>query len=119
MARIGLLGGSFNPAHEGHIHISKQAARTIGMLSVLALGLEAKSPGELRVFLWLELVLPARAGLEGHSLAAQLKEPSAPRTFPAITTQSQNNHAVRTDRLQCGGWALERSQALAAYETKD
>lgn len=28
---IGLLGGSFNPAHEGHLHISLQAMRRIGL----------------------------------------------------------------------------------------
>ena len=29
--RIGLLGGSFNPAHDGHIHLTKEALRTLGL----------------------------------------------------------------------------------------
>lgn len=33
-ARIGLLGGSFNPAHEGHRHISLVARRRLGLDAV-------------------------------------------------------------------------------------
>ena len=29
--RIGLLGGSFNPAHEGHLHISTQLLKRLGL----------------------------------------------------------------------------------------
>ncbi|MFW0777550.1 MAG: nicotinate (nicotinamide) nucleotide adenylyltransferase [Rickettsiales bacterium] len=28
---VGLLGGSFNPAHEGHLHISEHALKKLGM----------------------------------------------------------------------------------------
>jgi arylsulfatase A-like enzyme len=42
--------------------------------------------------------LPARQDLEGHSIAAQLKDASAPREFPAITTHNQGNHTVRTEK---------------------
>jgi arylsulfatase A-like enzyme len=41
--------------------------------------------------------LPARKGLEGHSLAPQLKDAQAPRPWPAITTHGPNNHTVRSE----------------------
>ncbi|MBV9045874.1 MAG: nicotinic acid mononucleotide adenylyltransferase, partial [Alphaproteobacteria bacterium] len=28
---IGLLGGSFNPAHEGHVHVSEVALKRLGL----------------------------------------------------------------------------------------
>ncbi len=36
-------------------------------------------------------------GLEGHSLMPQLKDASAKREWPAITTHNQGNHSIRTE----------------------
>lgn len=41
---------------------------------------------------------PARPDLEGHSLVPQLRDPGAPREWPAITTHNHNNHGIRTER---------------------
>jgi len=41
--------------------------------------------------------LPPRDGLEGHSLVPQLRDASAPRPWPAITTHNQDNHGVRSE----------------------
>ena len=40
--------------------------------------------------------LPAKSGLEGHSLAPQLREAAAPRPWPAITTHNPGNHTARS-----------------------
>lgn len=32
--RIGLLGGSFNPAHDGHVHLSAEAGKRLGLDAV-------------------------------------------------------------------------------------
>ncbi len=42
--------------------------------------------------------LPARPGLEGHSLVSQLRQADAPRQWPAITTHGPNNHGIRSQR---------------------
>jgi arylsulfatase A-like enzyme len=42
--------------------------------------------------------LAPRYGLEGHSLVPQLKDASAPRPWPAMTTHNRGNHSVRSER---------------------
>jgi arylsulfatase A-like enzyme len=72
----------------------------------VAAGGRCVSPAEL-LDLYPTLVelcgLPQSDKLEGHSLAPQLKDASAPRAFPAITTHGPNNHAVRS-----AGWRYVR-----------
>lgn len=41
--------------------------------------------------------LPAVVGLEGHSLGPQLRDATAPREWPAITTHNAGNHGIRTE----------------------
>ena len=45
--RIGLLGGSFNPAHEGHVHASDLALKRLN----LDLDDEKIPPDRLQIFL--------------------------------------------------------------------
>jgi arylsulfatase A-like enzyme len=42
--------------------------------------------------------LPRPRGPEGHSLLPLLKNPAAPRPWPAITTHGPDNHGIRTER---------------------
>ncbi len=42
--------------------------------------------------------LPARTDLEGISLVPQLKDATAKRNRPAITSHNQGNHGIRTER---------------------
>ena len=44
------------------------------------------------------LGLPEKDGLEGISLAPQLRDADAPRERPAITTHNHDNHGVRSER---------------------
>ena len=42
--------------------------------------------------------VPKPDGLEGHSLVTLLKDASAPREWPALTSHNQGNHAIRTEQ---------------------
>jgi arylsulfatase A-like enzyme len=55
--------------------------------------------------------LPAKKGIEGHTLVPQLKDPCAPRPWPAITTLNQGNDSVRTEHWRYIRYA-DRSEEL-------
>lgn len=68
----------------------------------VAKGAVCKKPAELLDIYptLLELCgLPENKKLEGHSLAPQLADATAPRRWPAITTHNHDNHGIRTE-----GW---------------
>jgi len=44
--------------------------------------------------------LPEREGIEGQSLLPLLLNPDAPREAPAITTQGEGSHAIRSERYR-------------------
>jgi arylsulfatase A-like enzyme len=44
--------------------------------------------------------LPAKTGLDGHSLKPLLADPNAAWDHPAVTTHRRANHAVRTERYR-------------------
>jgi putative membrane-bound dehydrogenase-like protein len=44
--------------------------------------------------------LPEPPQHEGHSLVPQLRDPTAPRPWPAMTTQGPDNHGIRTERFR-------------------
>ncbi len=60
--------------------------------------------------------LPPRTDLEGHSLAPQLKDASARRPWPAITSHNQGNHGIRTERWRYIRYA-DGSEELYDYES--
>lgn len=66
----------------------------------VAVGARCNRPAEL-LDIYPTLVelcgLPPNSNLEGHSLMPQLKDPDAPRPWPAITTHNHDNHGVRTE----------------------
>ena len=67
--RIGLFGGSFNPAHEGHLHLSDSAARQLGLDEVWWL-VSPQNPLKQR-----DGMAPLRTRLDGarHLAAARWK----------------------------------------------
>jgi nicotinate-nucleotide adenylyltransferase len=71
--RVGLLGGSFNPAHEGHRHVAETARRALGLDQV-----------------WL-LVSPGNPLKQGHAMAPLAQRLDSARRI------ADGRHLVATD----------------------
>lgn len=86
--RVGLLGGSFNPAHAGHVHISEQALKLLSLDAVWWL-VSPQNP------------LKARAGMApiDARLAAARAAERHPRIVPT-TIESDLGTAYTADTLQ-------------------
>lgn len=86
--RVGLLGGSFNPAHAGHVHISVQALARLGLDAVWWL-VSPQNP------------LKARAGMApiDARLAAARAAERHPRIVPT-TIETDLQTAYTADTLQ-------------------
>ena len=65
--RIGLLGGSFNPAHEGHLHVSQEALKRLRLDGVWWL-VSPQNPLKTRVGMasFADRLAGARDLLRGH-----------------------------------------------------
>ena len=75
---VGLLGGSFDPPHEGHLHISEVALRRLGLSRVWWLvspgnPLKTRGPAEItRRLAACETLLDGRAAIEPTDLETRL-----------------------------------------------
>ncbi len=67
------------------------------------------------IVLWGLCELTPRTDLEGTTIRPQLKDPSAPRDRPAITSHNQGNHAVRSEQWRYIHYADDTEEL---YDTK-
>ena len=104
MARIGLLGGSFNPAHTGHRHISLHALRTLGLDEVwwlvspgnpLKEGAKDMAPFDARLASAARLARRARIRVSDFEQRA-----GTPNTLDSVTARNRTVDTVRRLKLR-------------------
>ena len=99
MKRIGLLGGSFNPAHRGHRRISLAAMEALGLDEVWWL----VSPGN-----------PLKAGAQGHGARSRTVSPRR-SDGAALAHPRQRFRAARGHALHRRHGAKARSAAIPMH----
>ncbi|MEM1400117.1 MAG: nicotinate-nucleotide adenylyltransferase, partial [Pseudomonadota bacterium] len=96
--RIGILGGSFNPAHEGHAHISRQAAMALGLDMVWWLVSPANPQKDPRDYLPLaKRMSKARRMARGSPVAVTDLETDLTTQFTAETLRLLKARMPRAD----------------------
>lgn len=87
--RVGLFGGSFNPAHDGHLHVSQTALRRLGLDRVIWL-VSPQNP-----------LKSARdtASLEGRIAGARRLRPGPRVVISDIETRMGSQYTIDTLRL--------------------
>lgn len=92
MQKVGVLGGTFDPIHEGHLHLARQALRLAGLDQVVILPMarpahrETEAPADIR-FAMCRLALE---GQEGMALSRAGMQPSVRYTadiLPFLTKE--------------------------------
>jgi nicotinate-nucleotide adenylyltransferase len=87
--RVGLYGGSFNPAHEGHAHVARVALTRLGLDKIIWL----VSPGN-------PLKGPRGAGELGRRLAGAARQARGPRMLVSDAERRLGaTHTLDTVRL--------------------
>lgn len=97
--KIGLLGGSFNPAHEGHLHLSLQALKRLRLDRVIWL-VSPQNP------------LKSRAGMAAYETrlaGAQALTAPHPQLFAsALEAEIGSHYSIDTLRYLCGRYPQSR-----------
>ena len=121
MDQLGLVGGTFDPPHVGHMLVGSHARRALGLSRVLYVVAPAPwqkadriiSAPEERLAL-VELACAAHDGLEASDIEIQANEVLRMRTWLEETWAKHSNRSVEQVRKD-----IERDKILIAPEAKE
>ncbi|MEN8196735.1 MAG: nicotinate-nucleotide adenylyltransferase [Pseudomonadota bacterium] len=115
-SRVGLLGGSFNPAHEGHLHVSRQALATLRLDEVwwLVAPQNPLKPTEGMAPL-AQRVASARAGARDPRIRVTDIEAALHATYTVETQVALRHEFPR----QCFVWVMGADNLIQIPRWKD